>query len=161
MRKVTAVGEIQTHKCISRLETSHKHRHICLRTRVRLHICILCIKELAYSVYCKLLNLVHHFTTAIIPCSGITLRIFVGAYGAERLQHLITYKILRSYKLYAIHLTIFLFLKKFSNFQILFHISCNIIRKSDYPTLHVRIIYKYSQSIQIKSIFSYICINEE
>ena len=87
--------QVEAHECIARLEHRHKHSHVGLRTRVRLHIGILCTKKAFQTVDGKIFGLVHHFTTAIIAVSGITLCIFVGKTRAHCTHHLVAYKVLR------------------------------------------------------------------
>ena len=78
MRKVAAVREVQSHKCVAGFEHSHKHSHIGLRARVRLHIGIFSAKKLLEAFDSQRFHFVDHLATAVIAVSGITFGIFIS-----------------------------------------------------------------------------------
>ena len=88
--KMAAVTQVESHKAVTRFQAGELHGHIGLRSRMRLHICILRSVNLLEAVDCELLDLVHNLTTSIISCSGITLGILVCANRAKCLKHLVT-----------------------------------------------------------------------
>ena len=56
-----------------------------------LYICIFSIEKLAETVDSQLFNFVHHFASAIIPGTRITLRVLVGTDGTKCIQDLLAY----------------------------------------------------------------------
>ena len=79
MCEVSAVRKVKTHECLARSEACHHDCHVGLRSRMRLHVCILCLEQFAKSVDGELLDLVNHLASAVISCSRITLCILVCA----------------------------------------------------------------------------------
>ena len=92
--EVTTVVEVQAHKGVARIQASQEDGCIGLSTRVRLHVGILCVEELADAVDGKLLHLVHNLTAAIIALARIALGIFVGQARAHGCHNLVTYIVL-------------------------------------------------------------------
>ena len=92
--EVTSMIEVQTHKCITRIQAGQEDSGISLSTRVRLNISILCAKKLADTVDGKLLHFVHNLAPAIITLAGIALGIFIGQARAHSCHDLVTYVIL-------------------------------------------------------------------
>ena len=88
---------------------------------MRLYIGIFSIEETAYALNGELFYLVNHLTSPVVPCSGVSFRIFVGADGAECLQHLVADIVLGGDEFNAHRLSFFLFLNQIENLQILFH----------------------------------------
>ena len=76
---MTALGQVESHEGISRIQDCHLHCEICLGAGMRLDICIFSIKQFAESVNRSLLDLIDYLTTPVISFSRITLRIFVRA----------------------------------------------------------------------------------
>ena len=91
MGQVSALGKIQSHKGIARLQAGHDDGHVGLGARMRLHIGIFRIIQLAEPVDGQLLNLVHHLTPTIVAFARIAFRIFIGADAAHGFQYLIAH----------------------------------------------------------------------
>lgn len=114
--------KVEAHESIARFQACHENSHIGLCAGVRLHIGILGIEKLADPVNGQLLDLVHHFATAIITCLRITFGILVRADRSQSRKDLVGNEIFRSDKLQTIALTLLLFLNQIQNLNILFHI---------------------------------------
>ena len=76
--EVAAVVEVQTHEGVAGIEAGQEDGCISLSTRMRLHVGILCIEELADAVDGKLLHLVHHLTAAVVALARVALGILIG-----------------------------------------------------------------------------------
>ena len=121
MAEVTTVAEVESKESVASLETCHEHGHIGLCTRVRLHIGILCAKQLAEALACDILALVYYFTTAVVALAWITLGVLVGEDTTHSLHHLLAHEVLTGNQLDAFHLTLFLALNDVKNNRIFSH----------------------------------------
>ncbi len=93
MRQVTAVGKVETHNLVARIEASHKYGRVGLRAGVRLHVGPRSPKKLLRAVDGELLDLVHHFTTTVVALAGQALGVFVGQHAAGGFHHLLRSKV--------------------------------------------------------------------
>ena len=78
MGQVSPLGKVQSHKGIARLQAGHDDGHVRLGARMRLHVGIFRVIQLAEPVDGQLLNLVHHLTPTIVAFARIAFRIFIG-----------------------------------------------------------------------------------
>ena len=121
MRKVAALREIQPHKRVARIQTSHNCSHIGLSAGMGLNICPLRAKEFLEAVNSQLFRLVHHLITAIITLSGLARGIFIGKARPHGSKYLRAYKILGSYKLHTHVLTCVFARDNVENLLVLIH----------------------------------------
>ena len=148
MGEVTSVSEVEAHESVAGLEACHQDCHVGLCSRMRLHVSIFCLKNLTEPVDRKLLDLVDYFAAAIVSCSRISLCIFVGADGSERLKYLLAYVVLRSDEFYSRLLSVLFLFNEVENLKVLFHMFRFIKDKST----HFFFFY------EIKSDSSYLCV---
>src|SRR6185503_14462881 len=102
--EMTAVRQVHSEYLIAVLERGHQHSHIRLRTRMRLHVCMLRAKHLLRAINGRLLDNVRKLASAVITLARITLSILIRKDCAHRLQHCLGNKIFRRYQLKAIRL---------------------------------------------------------
>src|SRR5262245_57418160 len=95
VRKVAAMGEVESQNRVARLEQGHVRSHIGLRARMRLDVGMFGGEELLGAIARQVLYYVCELTAAIVTLAGITLRVLVGENGAGSLQHRQADKILR------------------------------------------------------------------
>jgi len=72
------VGQVHAHDGVARLENSKVGCHVGLGAAVRLHIHMLCTKELLAALARQLLGHVHEGCAPIVAFAWVALRIFVG-----------------------------------------------------------------------------------
>ena len=106
VRKVAAVRQIEAHERIAGFQHGEENGHVGLCAGVGLYVGVLGAVQFANTFDGKVLDLIHHLTTAVVTCGRITLRILVGQYGAHGLHHLVADKIFRRDQLDAVHLTV-------------------------------------------------------
>jgi hypothetical protein len=71
---------------VAGFETGEVDRHVRLRSRVRLDVCVLGAEELLGAVDRRLLDLVHDLTAAVVAPAGIALGVLVRGDAADRLE---------------------------------------------------------------------------
>ena len=103
---MAAVRQIEAHERIAGFQHGEENGHVGLCAGVGLYVGVLGAVQFANTFDGKVLDLIHHLTTAVVTCGRITLRILVGQYGAHGLHHLVADKIFRRDQLDAVHLTV-------------------------------------------------------
>ena len=73
---------------------------VCVRAAVRLYVRIVAPEQLLGALYGKLLHFVDVHTAAVIPLSGITLRVFVRQVRTYRFHDGARNEVLAGYELY-------------------------------------------------------------
>jgi len=96
MREVPAMSKIQTENRVARLQHRRIGRLIGLRSRVRLHVGVLCAKKFLDPLARQFFHHVGKLASAVITLAGIAFRVFVGEHGSGSLKHSLTHKIFRS-----------------------------------------------------------------
>ena len=127
MRQVAAVGQVEPHEGIARLEAGEEHGHVGLGAGVRLHVGVLGVEKLAQAVDGQLLDLVDDFAATVVTRSGIAFCVFVGTHAAERLQHLFAHEVFRSNEFDAFALPLFFLADQVGNLDVLFHMDGQIV----------------------------------
>ena len=97
--QVASMRQVKSHESVAGLQACHQNCHVGLRPGMRLYVCVFGLEKLAESLYGKLLYLVDHFTTSVISRSRISLRVFVGTYRTESIEHLLADVVFRCYEL--------------------------------------------------------------
>src|SRR5690349_7110662 len=93
--KVSTVRQVHPQDLIAVIESSHQHRHIGLRSRMRLDVRVPASEYLLYAIDREVLNDIRKLAPAIVPLARITLGVLVRKRRAHRLQHRLRYEILR------------------------------------------------------------------
>ena len=75
--KVTTVGEAHAQHSIARLHQRHVNSCVCLRTGVRLHVCIVGVVELFSAIDRELLNHVNVFAATVVTLTGVAFGVFI------------------------------------------------------------------------------------
>ena len=83
MRQMAALGKIHAHDGIAQVEQGKVNGQVGLCAGMGLHVGIFGTKQLAGTVNCNLLNLVHKLAAAVIAVAGVALGIFVGQHAAH------------------------------------------------------------------------------
>src|SRR5659263_425019 len=91
-----------------------------------LHVGILGVKKLLQSVYSQLFNLIHDLASAVIPGSGVALRILVCQYRTHGFQDLGVDKILGSDQFQSVGLTFTFTVNHIEYRGVSFHSNCLI-----------------------------------
>ena len=92
--EVTAVAEVEPHEGVAGFEARHEHRHVRLRTAVRLYVHVLGVIEAFETVAGDILRDVHYLAPAVVAVTGIALGVLVSQHAAHRLHHLVTHEVL-------------------------------------------------------------------
>ena len=95
MGQVTAMGQIEPHDRVARLQQGQENREVGLGTAVGLHIGPSGTKQLLGPLDGQLFNGINVFTTAVVPLAGQTLGVLVGENGTLGLHHRTGRKVLR------------------------------------------------------------------
>jgi hypothetical protein len=104
MSEMAAMREIHPKDLIAVLKRGQQHRHVRLRTGMRLHISVFGSEKLFCTIYRCLLDNVGKFTPAVISLARVTFGVLVGKDRAHRLQYRFGNKILRRDQFKAIRL---------------------------------------------------------
>ena len=83
MGQVATLVEVHTHNGVAGLEHCKVYGSVCLCTRMRLYVCVLCAEQLACSPARDLLYNVYALAAAVVALSGITLCVFIGEMTAH------------------------------------------------------------------------------
>ena len=81
--EVTAVSKTHSHNGITGLKKGEVHSSVCLRSAVRLNVCVLCSKKLLGTFNSNSFCNVNTGAAAVISLSGVALGIFIGKYRAH------------------------------------------------------------------------------
>ena len=119
--KMSAMGKVKSHECLSRFQACHHYGHVCLSSGMRLHVCVFRTEKLAQPVYGKLFYLVYDLAAAIVSGSRISFCIFVRADRTESVEHLFADIVFRGDKFDTGRLSFFFFLDQIENLKVLFH----------------------------------------
>jgi hypothetical protein len=84
--EMTTVVEPHGENRVSGLQRGEVDAHVRLRTRMRLHVCVLGAEELLRPVDRRLLDLVHDLAAAVVAPTGIPLRVLVRGDAPDRLE---------------------------------------------------------------------------
>ena len=106
MRKMSAVIEAHTHYRIPRLAYGKLHRHISLRSGMRLHISVLTSEKLLSSLYGKIFHHIDDLTSAVISLRGISLGVLIRKHRAHCGHDRGAYPVFRCYKFDMLGLTL-------------------------------------------------------
>ena len=87
MRQVASVREVHSQNLVAVFERRQIHRHVRLRSAVRLHVRMVCAKQLLRAIDGRLLDHVGPFAAAVISLARIALGVFVGEHRAHRFEH--------------------------------------------------------------------------
>ena len=121
VRKMTTMIKIKPHKSVARFQHGQEHGSIGLRSRMRLHIGILCIEEFLDAFNGERFNLVDNAATAIIAFTRITLGIFIGQPRPHGTHHFVADKVFRRNEFNTAQLALVLLLNERKDFCFLFH----------------------------------------
>ncbi len=75
--QMAAVGQVHRQDRIAGFENGEVHRHIGLRTRMRLDVYVVAVKEFLRTVPGQVFRFVDDVAAAVVPVCGIALRVFV------------------------------------------------------------------------------------
>ncbi len=84
--QVAAVGKVQPHDFVTRIEDGEINGHVGLGAGMRLDIGVLGIEKLFEAVTGQVLGDIDKFTAAVVSFAGISLGILIGHNAAGRLQ---------------------------------------------------------------------------
>jgi len=115
---MSAGGEIETHKCIARLQQSKEHSLIGLAAGIRLHIGEFAIKQPAHALNSQCLGNIDKLAATIITPARIALGIFVGQDRTLRLKHSLRDDILGCYQFDLIALAVEFLVDRIENLGI-------------------------------------------
>ena len=87
MREVSAVGEIEAHDGVARLQDRGIGSLVGLRSGVRLHVDVLGIEELLGAVAGEVFDFIGKLAAAVITLAGIAFGVFVGENAAGGFEH--------------------------------------------------------------------------
>ena len=87
VRKVAAMGKIEAHNGVARLDDCGIRGLIRLRAGMRLHVDVLRAEEFFRAGAGDIFHFVGVFAAAVIALAGVTFRVFVGKYAAGRFQN--------------------------------------------------------------------------
>ena len=85
--QVPAVGQVQAHDGVARLDQRVHHRGVGLRAGVRLHVRVLGAEQGLDPVDRELLDHVHVLAAAVVALARVALGVLVGQHRALRLHH--------------------------------------------------------------------------
>ena len=78
MREVAAVGQVQSENSVARLQDGRIGLHVGLRSRMGLHIGVLCAKKLLGAVAGQVLDYISKLAPAVIALAWVAFGIFIG-----------------------------------------------------------------------------------
>ena len=113
--------EVKSHESVPRLEACHHDGHVRLGSGMRLDIGVFSLEEFADTVYGELFDLVDHFASPVISCSGIAFGVLVRADRTQGFENLVADIVFRGDELDAHGLPLLLFFDQIENLQVLFH----------------------------------------
>ena len=122
MAEVTAVRQVQSEEFVAWFHRCHKHSHICLCARMRLHVGILGAEDFLHALDGKRFRLIDHLTSAIVAVAGIAFCILVCEARPHGAHHLVADKVFRGNQLYAFLLALMFALDDVENQIVSFHI---------------------------------------
>ena len=94
--QMPAVRQRHAEDRVARFEQGEIHRLIGLRTRVRLHVGVVCAEQLLDALDRQFFGNVHEFAAAVVALAGIAFGVFVGQHRTLRLEHARTGIVFRS-----------------------------------------------------------------
>ena len=88
MGEVTSMGKVKPQYFVPGFENGQHDGGIGLGSRMRLHVDPFRVKQFFCPIAGEIFDLIHHFTSSIIPLSREALCVFVGQHGAHGFHYL-------------------------------------------------------------------------